>query len=82
MRGRRKCVDCSQPLGGTVIRCHSCGGKNRAEPPLTETSYNNAYFWKVWLMGIPRDQVKAVHDEARSRDPRYNDSEGEWEHNL
>lgn len=79
---RRKCSECSKPLGGTTERCASCGGEKRAEPPLTESAYNNAYFWKVWLLGVPRDKVLAAHEESKERHPKYNNEEDEWEHKL
>lgn len=58
LRRQRKCSECGKPLGGTVGRCHECGGEKPS--PSRRERLKDAEEWKLWL-GVPWDLIKEAH---------------------
>lgn len=65
MRRIRRCSECGKKLGSTLGKCHECGGENYRAGDTT--MYSQAYYWKVWLFGVPISMVERAHEESRER---------------
>lgn len=55
---QRTCDDCGKPLGGTIVKCHECGGEK--PKPSRKERLANAERWKLWL-GVRWDQIEEAH---------------------
>ena len=55
----RKCKECSKQLGGTLSKCHECGGE-KPEPDPSERILD-AVRWKL-LLGVEDDKIQEAHE--------------------
>lgn len=55
----RKCKECNKRLGGTLVRCHECGGE-KPEPDPSERILD-AVRWKL-MLGVDEELIEEAHE--------------------
>lgn len=57
----RTCAECDKKLGGTVGKCHECGGEKPS--PSKKERLEDARTWKI-LLGVDPLLIKSAHEEV------------------